>query len=99
MGLGNIRDQQNTTDAFLYVLNSLVGSDDSWPPYYTSVINGELTDNPNRVFQKLKVGFRVASLSTSGPIAIDHLQYSKESKIFGSYQNNITIPPSIKCSL
>ena len=65
LGLGTIREQQNTTDSFIYVLNSLIGTDDSWPPYYTSVINGDLTDNPNRIYQTLKVGFRVSSISSN----------------------------------
>ena len=99
LGLGTIREQQNTTDSFIYVLNSLIGTDDSWPPYYTSVINGDLTDNPNRIYQTLKVGFRVSSISSTGSVGLDHVQYSKESKIFGNYQIPVTAPPQIKCSL
>jgi hypothetical protein len=94
ISLGNIRDEQNST-----VLNSMIGTDDSWPPYYTSIINGNLTDNPNRIYLTLKVGMRVASMSPTGSVAMDHLQYSKESKIFGNYQIPVTIPPQIKCSL
>jgi hypothetical protein len=96
--LGNIKEEQNKTDVFLNVLNSLVGNDESWPPYYTSVINGELSDNANRIYLTLKVGFRVASISSSGAVSVDLIQYSKESKIFGSNTTNVTIPPQIKCS-
>jgi hypothetical protein len=99
MELGTIRGRQNTTDYILGALNSLVNSDESWPPYYSSIINDDLTDNPNRIYQTLKVGFRVASISSTGPVALDLIQYSKESKIFGNYQKPVKTPPQIKCSL
>jgi len=98
-GLGSIREQQYYTDSFLGVLNSMISTGDSWPPYYTSVINGDKTDNPNKVFQILKVGFRVASVSSSGAVSLDNIQYSKESKIFGSYKKPVIAPPQIKCVL
>lgn len=98
LDLGNIRDQQMGTDAFLGALNSLIGTDDSWPPYYSSIINDGLSDNPNRIFLTLKVGFRIASVSPSGPVSVDNIQYSKESKIFGNYQKPVPIPPQIKCA-
>ena len=98
VGLGSIREQQNTTDSFLSMLNSMIGTDDSWPPYYTAIINGDLTDNPNRIYLTLKVGFRVSSVTSSGTVAMDHIQYSKESKIFGNYQKPMIALPQIKCA-
>ena len=99
VGLGDIREEQFNTANFLTVLNSMVGTDESWPPYYTSIVNGDQKDNPNRIFLTLKVGFRIASISPSGPVSVDLVQYSKDSKIFGSYQKPVTIPPQVKCSL
>lgn len=97
--LGDIRDEQTKTDNFLLALNRLIGQDESWPPYFTSVINGDQIDNPNRVYLTLKVGFRVASISSSGAISMDLIQYSKDSKIFGTKKEIIKIQPQIKCPL
>ena len=97
-GLGPMRDQQFYTDEFLGVLNSMVSTEDSWPPFYTSVINGDLVDNPNKIFQKLKVGFQVTSVSSSGAVALGNIQYSKESKIFGNYNKPVVAPPQVKCA-
>lgn len=97
--LGGIRDEQTKTDNFLIALNRLVGQDESWPPYYTSVINGDQADNPNRIYLTLKVGFRVSSISSSGAISMDLVQYSKESKIFGTTKEIVKIQPQIKCPL
>jgi hypothetical protein len=99
MGLGPLRDQQFDTDSFLGMLNSMVNMEESWPPFYTSVINGDLTDNPNKIFQTLKVGFTVTSVSSSGAVALGNIQYSKDSKIFGNYRKPVIAPPQIKCVL
>jgi hypothetical protein len=98
-GLGPLRDQQYYTDSFLGMLNSLVSTEESWPPFYSSVINGDLSDNPNKIFQTLKVGFQVTSISSSGAVALGNIQYSKESKIFGNYRKPVIAPPQIKCVL
>ena len=98
LGIGALREGQTSTDNMLNVLNSMLGIEDSWPPYYSTVINGDLHDNANSTFQVLKVGMRVASISPSGPISLDHIQYSKESKIFGSYKKEVTAPPEIQCA-
>ncbi len=97
LGLGDLHEGQTQTNSFLYFLNSMVSTDQSWPPYYGSIINGELSDSPSRVFLTLKVGFRVASVAPSGAIVLEKIVYSKESKIFGSYQDKPLTPPEIKC--
>ena len=96
--LGIIREEQNSIDGFLTILNSMVGADDSWPPYYTNVINGDLNDNANRIYLTLKVGMHVANISESGSLTLDHIQYSKESKIFGNNKLPITIAPTVECA-
>lgn len=95
--LGNIVDG-TSLEPLLASLNAYVAGDDSWPPYYSHVINGDESDNANHVFQTLKIGFRVANISPYGMIALDHLVYMKDSKIFGSYEKPVTIPPQIKCT-
>jgi len=96
--LGQLNEGELDIGPMLRSLNQYIGVDDTWPPYYNTVINGDQTDNANRVYLKLKVGFRVSSISPFGAIVMDQITYFKESKIFGNYIKPVNSPRQIKCT-
>ena len=95
--LGRLNEGEMDTSAMLRSLNAYIGIDDTWPPYYTNVINEDQSDNANRVYQTLKIGFKVTGITPTGAVVMGDLTYFKDSKIFGNYVKVVTNPPHVEC--
>lgn len=94
---GDLSSGNVDTSAMIGILERLIGADDSWPPYYSKIVNGDQSDGANKVYMTLQLEYRIAALTPGGGVAIDSMVLRRKSKVFGDGEWPLKAQPQIKC--
>ena len=82
----------------LQILENIVGTSETWPPYYTKVCVAQTCAKAKHNFLTINMLFTIEQISSSGKITIGNIKIIRKSKAFGdAVKENVTLP-TIKCS-